>query len=180
MGSHLIEIDDICFEKPRELLLKQNEEVIHTFSPHAPQKTFTDSICPARVRYGVRSTLMPLVVATRAKCEPNFRSFSRIRYFGVCPYGVASRSCCATQRSVGERVTFTWMTFRDFSEGVEEGKERTEEKIRDEQEITGPPPPTPPPPDCAGTFSSSVQGLVLDEPAAYTSGSSVYSPEYPT
>jgi hypothetical protein len=58
---------------------------------------------------------MPLVGATRAKCDPNLRSLSRIRYFGVCPYGVASRSCCATQGSVGERVTFTWMTFRDCS-----------------------------------------------------------------
>jgi hypothetical protein len=109
---------------------------------------------------------MPLVVATRAKFEPNFRSLSRIRYVAVCPDAVASRSCCATQRSVGERVTFTWMTFRDFSEGVEEGKERTEEKIRDPQEITGPPPPTPPPHECAGTFSSSVHRLVWDEPAA--------------
>jgi hypothetical protein len=30
------------------------------------------------------------------------------------------------------------MTFRDFSEGVEEGKERTEQEISDLQEITGP------------------------------------------
>jgi len=57
---------------------------------------------------------------------------------GVCPYGVASRSCCATQGSVGERVTLTWMIFRDFSEGVEESKERTEEEIRHLQETTGP------------------------------------------
>jgi hypothetical protein len=45
MGSGLIEIHTICFEKPRELLLMQDEEVIQTFSPHAPQKTFTHSIC---------------------------------------------------------------------------------------------------------------------------------------
>ena len=122
MGSGLIEINNIRFEQPRELLLMQNEEVIQTFSPHAPQKTFTDSICPARVRYGVRSTWMPLMVATRAKFEPNFLSLSRIRYFGVCPYGVASRSCCATQRSAGERVTFTWITFRDFNSMMKNAK----------------------------------------------------------
>ena len=58
---------------------------------------------------------MPLVVATRAKQGPNLLSLSRIRYFGACPYGVASRSCCATQASVGDRVTPTWITFRDFS-----------------------------------------------------------------
>jgi len=56
----------------------------------------------------------------------------------LCPYGVASRSCCATQGSVGERVTLTWMIFRDFSEGDEESKERTEEEIRHLHEITGP------------------------------------------
>jgi hypothetical protein len=30
------------------------------------------------------------------------------------------------------------MTFRDFSEGDEEGKQRTKEEISDLQEITGP------------------------------------------
>jgi hypothetical protein len=58
---------------------------------------------------------MALVVATRAKQDPNLLSLSRIRYFGTCPYGVASRSCCATQESVGDRVTPTWITFRDVS-----------------------------------------------------------------
>jgi hypothetical protein len=81
---------------------------------------------------------MPLVVATRAKFGPHLRSFSRINYRGLFPYGVASRNCCATQGSVGERVTFTWITFRDCNEGVEEGKKRTEEEVRDVLEITGP------------------------------------------
>ena len=81
---------------------------------------------------------MPLVVATRAKLCPNLLSLFRSRYFGLCPYGVASRSCCATQGSVGERVTFAWMTFRDCNEGVEKRKKRTEEEIRDLEEITGP------------------------------------------
>jgi hypothetical protein len=58
---------------------------------------------------------MALVVATRAKHDPNLRSLSQIRYFGACPYGVASRSCCATQGSVGNRVTPTWITRRDLS-----------------------------------------------------------------
>jgi hypothetical protein len=46
----------------------------------------------------------------------------------------------ATQGSVGARVTLTWMTLRDFSEGVEEGKERTEEEVRHLPEIAGPHP----------------------------------------
>jgi hypothetical protein len=81
---------------------------------------------------------MPLVVATRAKFGPNFMSLSRMRDCGVCPYGVASRSCCATQRSVEERVTFTWITFRDAQFDDEESKERTEEEVRDLEEIAGP------------------------------------------
>src|SRR5215470_6890341 len=56
---------------------------------------------------------MPLVAATRAKQDPNLLSRSRMRYFGPCPKGVASRSCCAVQASVGERVTPTWMTLRE-------------------------------------------------------------------
>ena len=58
---------------------------------------------------------MPLVSATRAKQGPNLLSLSRMRYFGVCPYGVASRSCCAVHASVGDRVTPTWITLRDLS-----------------------------------------------------------------
>jgi hypothetical protein len=58
---------------------------------------------------------MPLVVATRAKLDPNLESLSRIRYFGACPNGVASLRCWATQGSDGERVTPTWMTLRDCS-----------------------------------------------------------------
>src|SRR5260370_39140136 len=53
---------------------------------------------------------MALVDATRAKQDPNLRSLSQIRYFGACPYGVDSRSCCATQGSEGDLVTPTWIT----------------------------------------------------------------------
>jgi hypothetical protein len=40
MGSGLIEVDNISFEKPAELLLMQNQEMIQAFSPHASQKAF--------------------------------------------------------------------------------------------------------------------------------------------
>jgi hypothetical protein len=83
MWPGLIEIDHIGFEEAMELPLVEDQEMIQTFSPHAQEKPFTDSICPARVRYGVRSTLMLLVVATRAQFGPNFRSLSRIKYLGV-------------------------------------------------------------------------------------------------
>jgi hypothetical protein len=35
---------------------------------------------------------MALVVATRAKLDPNLRSLSRIRYFGVSPYAHEMRN----------------------------------------------------------------------------------------
>lgn len=44
MRSGLIEVHRICIEKPGELLLLEDEEVIQAFSPHAAQKTFTDCI----------------------------------------------------------------------------------------------------------------------------------------
>src|SRR6266516_2045203 len=65
---------------------------------------------------------MPLVAATRAKQDPNLLSLSQIKYFGACPYGVASRSCCATQGSVGDRVTPTWITRRDLISVMKKAK----------------------------------------------------------
>jgi hypothetical protein len=65
---------------------------------------------------------MLLVVATRAKLGPNLLSFSRIRYLGLSPYGVASRNCWATQLSGGDRVTPTWVIFRDESSMMKKAK----------------------------------------------------------
>jgi len=63
MGSGLIEVDNIPFEKPAELFLMENQEMIQAFSPHA------------------------------------------------------SRNCCATQGSVGVRVTFTWIRLPRLQRG---------------------------------------------------------------
>lgn len=81
---------------------------------------------------------MPLIHATRAKCDPIFLSLSRIRYVGVCSYGIASRNCCATQASVGDRVTFTWIRLPRLQLDNEEGEKGTKEEISNLQEITGP------------------------------------------
>jgi hypothetical protein len=40
MWSGLIEIDHIGFEEAMELPLVEDQEMIQTFSPHAPQKPF--------------------------------------------------------------------------------------------------------------------------------------------
>jgi hypothetical protein len=61
--------------------------------------------------YDVFSTSIP--AATRSKEEPYLRSLSRIRNRGPSPNGVASRSCCATHRSVGFLVTPKCTTRRE-------------------------------------------------------------------
>src|SRR5260370_39456058 len=81
---------------------------------------------------------MALVTATRAKQGPNLLSLSRIRYFGACPYGVASRSCCATQGSVGDRVTPAWITRLELSSMMTNACERAQEEIRHLQEGASP------------------------------------------
>jgi hypothetical protein len=52
--------------------------------------------------------------------------------------GVASRNCCATQASVGDRVTFTWIRLPRLQLDNEEGEKGTKEEISALQEITGP------------------------------------------
>lgn len=81
---------------------------------------------------------MPLVAATRAKLGPNLRSVSQMRYVGVCPYGVASRSGTRYPeiRRRSRHIHMHHPPRLQFDE--EKGKKRTEEEIRDLQKITGP------------------------------------------
>src|SRR5690349_673136 len=44
MRSSLIKVPNIAHEKPRELFLIEDQKMIQTFPPHAPQKAFTHSI----------------------------------------------------------------------------------------------------------------------------------------
>src|SRR5690348_11458052 len=48
MRSSLIEVQNIGLEEAGEVLLMEDQEVIQAFSPHASQKTLTDSICSWR------------------------------------------------------------------------------------------------------------------------------------
>src|SRR5215467_2223221 len=81
---------------------------------------------------------MPLVLATRAKLGPNMLSLSQIRYLGACPNGVASRSCWATQASVGDRVTPTWITRRVFSSMRKKAKSGRTKRSVTGKRVTGP------------------------------------------
>src|SRR6266478_2291401 len=67
------------------------------------------------VRYGVFNSWVPEPVATAEKCLAYLLSRSRIKYFGLCPQGVAFRSCCAVHSSVGNWVTPICALRRVFS-----------------------------------------------------------------
>ena len=44
MGPDLIEVQNISIEGAVELFLMEDQEMIETFSPYAPQEAFTDRI----------------------------------------------------------------------------------------------------------------------------------------
>jgi len=96
------------------LLLMEDQQVVEACLSYTPGEAFADRIGSGAWESVLRISIA-LVVATRAKQGPNLRSWSQIRYFGACPYGVASRRGSATQGSEGDRVTPTWITRRDFS-----------------------------------------------------------------
>ena len=170
-----MKVQDIVLEKALELLFMQDQDVMQAFSSHASQKAFTDSI-GCGVGYGVRSTLMPLVAATRAKLGPNVRSVSRMRYVGVCPYGVACRSGTRHPeiRRRSRHIHMNHPARLQFDE--KKGKKRTEEEIGHLQKIADP---------YLYRMIAQERFPILStrtrsrERAAYTSELSVYSPEYP-
>jgi hypothetical protein len=175
MGSGLIEVDNIPFKKPGELFLMENQEMIQAFSPHASQKAFADGIC---LRSSVWRSKYFDTACGRHACE------IRTEFPVVIPNQI---SWCVSIRSrfpqllrdpgIGRGSCHIHMDdLPRLQLDDEEGKERTEEKG---QGGGGNHMPTPLPHECGGTFSSSVHPAVFDERAAYTSESSVYSPEYP-
>jgi hypothetical protein len=177
MGSGLIEVHRIGFEKPAEVLLIQDEEVIQTFSSHAPQKAFTYGIClwsPIRRSKHFDATCCCYSCKTR----PKFAIIIPNEIFGCLP--IRSRFPQLLRYPlISRRARHIYMDdFPRFQFNDEEGKQLTEEEVCHLQEITGPPPPTPLPHDCGEMSSNSGYELVLDE-SAYTSESCVYSPEYP-
>ena len=121
MRSCLIEVDHIRIEHALELLLMQDQQMVQAFLSHTPQKAFADRVGSwglnrrfedldrARFRYPSEARPELAIVITNQVlwCEP---------------IGVASRSCWATQASVGDRVTPTWITFRDLSSTTKKAK----------------------------------------------------------
>ncbi len=112
MRPCLVKVRTIRPEHAPQLALDQDEEVVKVLTPDAAEESLTMAFARG-ARMGIRSTSIRLPAATRANCAPNLPSLSRIRNRFTMPKGVASRSCWATQASVGCRVTPTWMTRRE-------------------------------------------------------------------
>jgi hypothetical protein len=109
-----VEVLAVSTKNESKMLLAENDHVIEALGADAPQEPLAHAFAFG-ARTGVRRTLMPLPSATASKQAPNLSSLSRIRNFGASPHAVASRSCCATQALVGDRVTPKCTTRRDPS-----------------------------------------------------------------
>lgn len=99
-----VEVRDVLPQHASQVPLAQGVDVLEALASPTPEEALAGGVRP-RGPDGVRSTAIPLPDATRANAEPYLPSLSRLRKRGALPQGVASRSCCATQASVGWRVT---------------------------------------------------------------------------
>src|SRR6266568_6629731 len=121
MGSCSVEVCYIPIEHTLELLLAEDQQVVKACLSDTPQEAFAHRIGAGSVIRRSRH-----FNGTRrchsGKTGSKLAILSQIRYFGTCPYGVASRSCCATQGSVGDLVTPTWITRRVLSSIMKKAK----------------------------------------------------------
>jgi hypothetical protein len=137
MWPSLIEGDHIGLEKPVELLLVEDQKVLKTFSPHAQEKAFADGI---RSRSSVRCPkhLDATCCGYSRKTRPKFPVSSpnqiawllsiRSRFSQLlCDPGIGGRA-----RSIHVH------DLARFQFDNKEDKKRTEEEIRDLEEIAGP------------------------------------------
>src|SRR5262249_48291936 len=114
MGSCLVEVAHIGIEDVLKLLLLIDQQVIEAFLPHAPHEAFADRIGS----WGMIGRFQYLDAAGCGHVRetgPKFAIVISYQILWSLSIGVASRSCWATQASVGERVTPTWMTLRVLS-----------------------------------------------------------------
>ena len=124
-----------------ELLLMENQEMIQAFSPHAAQKAFANGI---RSRRPIRRSQDFNSTRCCHSCEirPEFAviiSNQISRSFSI--WSRFAQLVCDPRIGRGSRHIHMDHLSVTRNEGVEEGKKRTEEEIRDLQEITSPHPP---------------------------------------
>jgi len=114
MGPILIVIGHIGSNHGVQVTLPKDKHVIQTLTPHTAKQALDKGV-GLRSMEGCLQDLDPDTSShgSKAKRAPNLASLSRIRYLGVEPKGVASRSCWASQASVGWRVTPTCTILRE-------------------------------------------------------------------
>src|SRR5438094_2500664 len=114
MGPGVAEVRDIRTEHAPQVRFAQDEQLVEALAPRAAQETLADGV-GSRGADGRAQHPDPLAAATWSKRAPYLPSLSRMRNRGHSPNGEASRSCWATQASVGCRVTPTCTTRREPS-----------------------------------------------------------------
>jgi hypothetical protein len=137
MGSGPIEVVHIRVEYAVELLLMQDEQMIETLTPYTTKESLTDGIRArgvirsfenlnvTRLRNPSEAHAKFTVVITDEVLRPHTKgsSFPKL----LCSPSVSGISCHADVDHPAR-----------VQEGVEEGEQRTEEEIRDREEVAGP------------------------------------------
>ena len=101
-GAAQVEVVDILPHQPSQVTLTENDDVIQALTSDTAHEALTSRISFRRTH----RCLEDLNIAHKnEKCVPNFWSLSRIKNRGPASNGVALRHCCATQTSLGDRVT---------------------------------------------------------------------------
>src|SRR5260370_27958054 len=127
MRSSMVEVCHILIEHALELPLVKDQDMIKAFLSHTPQEAFADRIGSWRMIRRFEN-LNRIRCRHASKARPKFAIVITNQILRRLPYGLASRSCCATQESVGDRVTPTWITFRDVSSMINNVKSSRKNK----------------------------------------------------
>jgi hypothetical protein len=137
MGSCLVEVDHIRIEHALELLLMQDQQMVHAFLSHTPHEAFADRIGSGSV-IGRFEKLDATCCRHPSKAGPKFAVVITDQVLRCFPIGggfsevlgdaeIGWRSCHADMDHL-PRLQFD----------EEEGKERSKEEIGDLYEVAGP------------------------------------------
>ena len=168
-----VEVKDLCVEYALELLLLQDEQMVQAFTPHTPEKPFTDGIRSRSVIwYGENLDVTCLgnpceahpelaIMITDEILQPLSKGggFPQL----LCGPRVGRMLCDADVDHLA-RVLFD----------DEESEERMEQQVSDWQKIAGPGPPRSARHECAGRSSSSDPLAESNARVACISGSFAY------
>src|SRR5215470_5075285 len=137
MRSGLIEVLDIGTQDTMQLLLLQDEQVIETFAPHTAQKAFTDRIGPWRVRRCFQD-LDAAGLGNPRESHPKLAIVISDEILRPHTKGRGEASLLGSPRVSGRACHTDVDHFARVQKGVEEGEERTEEKVSHGKKVARP------------------------------------------